>query len=426
MSSNVPIAGSNITAPTPQNTPLTHAPIAAGLSRPTVPDISEDKEEDNDDDDDADALREQALAMVQGKLAGLIGKSSGYLESLPVEVKLSVEGLKGIQVKHHELQNQYKRECLELEKKYLALQKPLYERREAIINGSEKPTTEEITAGEQQSLKDDEDYTPVPKENIVPSAIPEFWLTALRNHIGLADLITERDEGALKHLLDIRLSYLNENEKEYEGKPGFKITFIFSPNEFFENETLDKSYLYQDEVGYSGDFVYYKAIGTDIKWKEDKDLTKEYEIKKQRNKNTNRTRLVRKARPTESFFNFFNPPVPPSDEDLESGKYDEEELEDIEDKFQLDYQIGEDLKEKIIPRAIDYFTGKALEYEVMDDDEDDYEDLDDDDDDDDGRFDDDSESEVELAPRRRGPPKGRGVVGHFATPFALKFLDLYV
>lgn len=119
MTSNVPIAGSNITAPTPQNTPLTHAPIAAGLSRPTVPDISEDKEEDNDDDDDddADALREQALAMVQGKLAGLIGKSSGYLESLPVEVKLSVEGLKGIQVKHHELQNQYKRECLELEKK---------------------------------------------------------------------------------------------------------------------------------------------------------------------------------------------------------------------------------------------------------------------------------------------------------------------
>ncbi|KAJ3740249.1 nucleosome assembly protein [Lentinula detonsa] len=410
MSSTVPIAGSNITAPTPQNTPLTHAPIAAGLSRPTVPDISEDKEEDNDDDDeDTNALHAQALAMVQGKLAGLIGRSSGYLESLPIEVKLSVEGLKGIQVKYQELQNQYKRECLELEKKYLALQKPLYERREAIINGSENPTPDEIAAGEKQSQKDDEDYTPLIKDNKVPSAIPEFWLTALRNHIGLADLITERDEGALKHLLDIRLSYLNENDKLSEGKPGFKITFVFSPNEFFENETLEKSYLYQDEVGYSGDFVYYKAIGTDIKWKEDKDLTKEYEIKKQRNKNTNRTRLVRKARPTESFFNFFAPPVPPSDEDLESGKYDEDELEEIEEKFQVDYQIGEDLKEKIIPKAIDYFTGKALEYEIMDDDEDDdFDDLDEDEDEDDGRFDDDSESEVELAPKRRGPPKGRG------------------
>ncbi|KAF5391160.1 hypothetical protein D9757_003106 [Collybiopsis confluens] len=406
MSSNVPISSSNITAPTPQNTPLNHAPIAAGLSRPTVPDITEDKEEENDDHDEND-LRGQALAMVQGKLAALIGKNSGYLESLPVEVKRSVEALKGVQVKQNEIQNQYKKECLELEKKYLAIQKPLYERREGIINGSAEPTAEEIEQGEKQSLKDDEDYAPLPKDvPSGPAAIPEFWLTALRNHIGLAELITERDEAALKHLIDLRLSYLNE--KDHEGKPGFKISFVFEANEFFENNVLDKSYLYQDEVGYSGDFVYYKGIGTEIKWKEDKDLTKEYEIKKQRNKNTNRTRLVRKARPTESFFNFFSPPEPPSDEDLENGKYDEEEIEELEDKFQLDYQIGEDLKEKIIPRAIDYFTGKALEYDMMDDDDDDddYEDLDDDDDE--ARFEDDSESEVELAPRRRGPPKGRG------------------
>ena len=47
---------------------------------------------------------------------------------------------------------------------------------------------------------------------------------------------------------------------------------------------LDKTYLYQEEVGYAGDFVYDRAIGTEIKWKEDKDLTKEFEIKKQRNK----------------------------------------------------------------------------------------------------------------------------------------------
>lgn len=36
---------------------------------------------------------------------------------------------------------------------------------------------------------------------------------------------------------------------------------------------------------------------------------------------------------------------------------------------------------------MDYFTGKALEYEVLDDDEDDFEDLDDDEDDE-GQFDD--------------------------------------
>ena len=104
-------------------------------------------------------------------------------------------------------------------------------------------------------------------------------MTALRNHIGIAELITDRDEGALKHLVDIRLSYLPPSEK-----PGFKLTFTFEDNEYFENKVLEKTYLYQTEIDYSGDFMYDRAIGTEIKWKEEKDLTKEFEIKKQRNK----------------------------------------------------------------------------------------------------------------------------------------------
>lgn len=109
--------------------------------------------------------------------------------------------------------------------------------------------------------------------------ISEFWLTALRNHIGISELITDRDAGALKHLIDVRLSYLESAEK-----PGFKLSFIFEPNEYFENEVLEKTYIYQSEIDYSGDFMYDRAIGTEIKWKEEKDLTKEFEIKKQRNK----------------------------------------------------------------------------------------------------------------------------------------------
>lgn len=107
---------------------------------------------------------------------------------------------------------------------------------------------------------------------------------------------------------------------------------------------------------------------------------------------------MRKARPTESFFNFFTPPVPPADDALENDDIDEEALEELEEKLEIDYQLGEDFKEKaslynilyrghftysnqnqIIPRAVDFFTGKALEY--MDDNESDYEDMQDDDDD---------------------------------------------
>jgi len=104
----------------------------------------------------------------------------------------------------------------------------------------------------------------------------------LRNHVGLADLITDRDAAALKHLTNIHIEYLPSSN----SKPGFKLLFLFSPNEFFENEILEKTYVYQEEVGYSGDFVYDRAIGTEIKWKEERDLTKEYEIKKQRNKSS--------------------------------------------------------------------------------------------------------------------------------------------
>ena len=112
MSSNVPIAAANdLTAPTPQNTPLNQAPISLGLSRPTVPDISEETEPQ-----DKDAAAGIA-GLVTDKMNELLGASSGYLESLPLDVKLNVEGLKGVQTKYVELQAAFKKECLELEKK---------------------------------------------------------------------------------------------------------------------------------------------------------------------------------------------------------------------------------------------------------------------------------------------------------------------
>lgn len=64
---------------------------------------------------------------------------------------------------------------------------------------------------------------------------------------------------------------------------------------------------------------------------------------------TNRTRLIRKAHPIESFFNFFTPPVPPAEDALENGDVDEDELEDLEERLELDYQIGEDMKERVCP-----------------------------------------------------------------------------
>ena len=94
--------------------------------------------------------------------------------------------------------------------------------------------------------------------------------------------------------------------------------------------------------------------------------------------------------PTESFFNFFSPPDPPTDE--------EDAASDIEERLELDYQLGEDIKEKLIPRAIDWFTGEALQFEELDEevDEGDFEDEDDEDDDDAEEQDDEEESDEEV------------------------------
>ena len=79
-----------------------------------------------------------------------------------------------------------------------------------------------------------------------------------------------------------------------------------------------------------------------------------------RDADTNQTRIVKKVVPTDSFFSFFSPPLPPTGDEDE----DDEDLDDdLDEKLELDYQIGEDLKERVVPRAVDFFTGKALRME---------------------------------------------------------------
>jgi nucleosome assembly protein 1-like 1 len=255
------------------------------------------------------------------------------------------------------------------------------------VNGATEPTEDEIKAGEEDEEDEEEDAekgesseaTSADKADV--SGIPEFWLSAMKNQISLAEMITDRDEAALKYLTDIRMEYLD--------KPGFRLIFEFAENEFFTNKTITKTYYYQNESGYGGDFIYDHAEGDKIDWKPEKDLTVRVEQKKQRNKNTKQTRIVKKTVPTQSFFNFFSPPTAPTEEDDDAAS-------DIEERLELDYQLGEDIKEKLIPRAIDWFTGEALQFEELDEDdfeEGDFDDEDDEDDDDLSHDDDEDEDE---------------------------------
>ncbi|KAF3042201.1 hypothetical protein E8E12_009336 [Didymella heteroderae] len=355
---------------TPQNTPANAAPISSRAQQPNVGTIKE--EELDRAAAGLFAANPALVSMMQAKLGSLVGRSSGYIESLPGSVRRRVAGLKGVQKEHSKLEAEFQEEVLQLEKKYFAKFTPLYEQRAKIVNGSTEPTEEQVKIGEQQDEDDEDDEEAGEKElnkdeGKDVKGIPEFWLSAMKNQISLAEMITDRDEAALKHLTDVRMEYLD--------RPGFRLIFEFEENEFFTNKTITKTYFYQEENGYGGDFIYDHAEGDKIDWKAGKDLTVRVESKKQRNKNTKQTRVVKKTVPTESFFNFFDPPSPPQDEDDDAAS-------DIEERLELDYQLGEDIKEKLIPRAIDWFTGEALQYENIEDfDEGEFEDEDDEDED---------------------------------------------
>ena len=234
------------------------------------------------------AQNPKLVSMIQGKLGTLVGRSSGYIESLPAPVRRRVAGLKGIQKDHAKLEGEFQEEVLQLEKKYFAKYIPLYEKRAKIVNGASEPTDNEVNAGEQGEEGEIGDggtsETAVGGQASVEMAgIPEFWLSAMKNQVSLAELITDRDEPALKLLTDIRMEYLE--------KPGFRLIFEFADNDFFSNKTITKTYFYQEESGYGGEFIYDHAEGDKIDWKAGKDLTVRVESKKQRNKSKSREKF---------------------------------------------------------------------------------------------------------------------------------------
>lgn len=164
---------------------------------------------------------------------------------------------------------------------------------------------------------------------------------------------------------------------------GFKLEFVFQENPYFSDKSLFKTYLLSNNPDSPyGDMVYEKAEGSKISWKADKNLAVKIEVKKQRHKGicicfvhcriahskrgnigTKETRTIKKSVPRETFFTFFTPlQVPENEED-----FDEDDLpEDYEERIQMDYEVGETLKEKIIPRAVDWYVALCVMCECND------------------------------------------------------------
>ena len=367
--------GSELTAPTPNNTPSVQAPISAFRKPPTatagagpvIPEEPESVTATAPVTGDLFAQNAQLVSMLQGKLGSLINAPSGYVSSLPRNVRRRILALKALNRQHIQLEHEFHREVLALEKKYNQLYAPVRERRAKIVTGEQEATEEDVKHGklEDEEVTDDDEQGAEDDPSV--TGIPEFWLTAFKNHPMLVEWIQEKDEEALKHLRDVRVDYLPDQDK-----PGFQLVFDFDhANPCFTNSSLVKTYYYKLSEN-MGDLVFDASTGTDIAWRDGKDLSVTTQTKRQRNKVTKAERVITTTVPDDTFFNFFKPPkLPELDSDDEEDDEEMEARAAIMQDLEEDYAIGEEFKDKIVPHAVDWFTGKALEYEGLDLDEDD-------------------------------------------------------
>jgi nucleosome assembly protein 1-like 1 len=296
-------------------------------------DYNEDSNGNEDDDEDDD-------------------EDHGTMDKLPEYMKQRVDVLKKMNDDREDIMKEYLSERARLEAKYHRLVEPLYEKRKDIILGK---LDEEIVGAtkDQDQLQQERGGTTISTTTKKEKGIPQFWVVAISQMPVTAELVTEHDVDCLGNLEDIRCM-------DYENGEGFNLEFHFAPNEYFENTVLTKSYdvpnlLLADEP------ILKNVEGCDIQWKPGMCLTQKEVTKTQRGKgkNAGQTRTVTKTERFESFFHFFSPPKMPSLESM-----DEEQAARLEAAFDEDYDVAQAFRSHIVPKAVMWFAGDAMEKEM--------------------------------------------------------------
>ncbi|KAI5732477.1 hypothetical protein M8J76_000711 [Diaphorina citri] len=315
--------------------------------------------------------RPDILAYLQDQLM-----ARDYVRSLPAPVRRRIKALKKYQAESIKIEAKFYEEVHKLECLYHSKYFPLYDKRDAIVNGTYEPNDEECDwpsdeeedelskelkekakvqeAGDQK--KPDEKKS----EDEDKPGIPGFWLTVFHNVSMLSDMVQVYDEPILKHLLDVRVIILEKDPM------GFVLEFHFSKNPYFSNTLLTKEYIMKCEPDENDPFSFegpeiYKCVGCKIDWYKDQNVTVKTVKKKQKHKSKGQIRIVNKTEPNDSFFNFFNPPTVPEDPNAEID-------EETQALLSSDFEIGHYIRER--EAMDDDLEEEELEEEEEDDEED--------------------------------------------------------
>ncbi|KAG5471398.1 hypothetical protein LSCM1_01482 [Leishmania martiniquensis] len=294
------------------------------------------------------------------------------MTEMTVAERRRVYALQGLLKEYYQVRQRMRAEIAALANECAAENQKLFAARKEIVTGARDITTEEVqrigcpdaaaepekqdTAPAKKGVKlvdpvDERQKSALVKAAASPSGgIPAFWLTAMSNSEAVNSMITEKDRDALTHLIDIERGFVDGDPEK-----GDCLVFHFSPNDYFTDETLTKEYHTEYDEDH-GEPRITDVVGCDIHWASPKkNLTVTVKQKKQRNKKTGQMRVVEREEPCKSFFNFFSPPNPDSDDD-------EGDTEDdfLEQEMEMDVEVGTALTQEVVPRAIFYYTGEAV------------------------------------------------------------------
>jgi len=281
------------------------------------------------------------------------------IQALPLPQRKAIYALKANQATLLGLRQKKDEESNEVKKKFMGFVKPLWEERRKIVQGIREVTDHEVSLGEKVSgatsngevLQEKEDR---PQTDPI-QGIPDFWLTVITNNDLMMDHVSQRDKEALSALQDVTVQYIDGDPSK-----GYELTFTFGGNRFFTDTVLTKKYIQVRE----GTNASWNRVGTKINWRSKQDnLTIIIKKRQQRHKTKKSVvRTVEKEVKCESFFNFFDPPVIPQEgvPNPDDDDDDEKNIRGLQERIFDDYEMGNEFKDRIIPRAVDYFTGAAL------------------------------------------------------------------
>jgi nucleosome assembly protein 1-like 1 len=288
------------------------------------------------------------------------------IEDFPQPVLNRIRYLKTLHDQKNAIMEEYARERAVLEKKFNEKYTPLYATRSDIVLGKvESPTQSET----EQDNKDTEKS----------KGIPHFWLTAMLHHEAFTETIEEEDIPALEHLIDLKCI-------DDEDLKGFTLEFFFSPNPFFTNEILKKSYKVQNL--FEGSEPIISSVQSDkINWKSGKNLC--VQSVKTKSKKGGKSKTQTKVEQKPSFFNFFKSLTIPA----EGEEINVKQMQKLEEELEPDFDQALSLRTSIIPDAIIWYTGEAEGIEYFGDEDDGGEDDDEDGDEDDDDEDDEEETD---------------------------------